>query len=74
MFTYKGSAVIDPRSGYRVVGYTEMVAKTIVFILFEAYDNYRTWRLSRRMIEIMRKLSPKSVLESGCNVEELSYI
>lgn len=51
-----------------------MVAKTVASVLFDAYDNHRIWRLSRRMIEFIQKLLPKSVPESNRNVKEFGYI
>lgn len=74
VFSYKGSAMMDPRSGYWVVGYTEFVAKTVAFVLFDAYDNFRLWRLSPRMIEFMWKLDLKPVLGSERNIDEFEYM
>lgn len=56
-----------------MVGYTELAAKTVEFILFDAYNNYRTRKLSRQMIAFMRKLSLKPILGSERNVEEFEY-
>lgn len=74
VFHYKGSASRNPRSGYPVVDYTGFVAKTVAFDLFDAYDDYRIWRLSRQMIEFTRKLTFKLVLESGRSVEDFTRI
>lgn len=73
VFTYKGSPLRNPRSGCLVVGDTEFLAKTVAFVLFEACNNYRIWRLSRRMIAFMQKLSLKPVLRHDRNVEELTH-
>lgn len=35
IFLFKESAPMDPQSGYRVVGYSEYVAKMVAFILFD---------------------------------------
>lgn len=34
VFTYKGSALVDPDSGYWIVRYAELVAKMVAFVLF----------------------------------------
>lgn len=39
IFSYEESAMLEPQSSYWVVVYTELVAKTVAFILFDAYDN-----------------------------------
>lgn len=70
----KRSSLRDPRLVYWIIGYTEFVAKTVAFVLFDAYDNFCIWRLSRRMSEFMQKLSLKSVLGSDRNVEEFTHI
>lgn len=54
--------------------YTDLVAKMVACILFEAYDNYRMWILSRRRTAFMRKLLLKPVLVSDENVEILNHI
>lgn len=74
VFAYKGSALRDTQLGYWVVSYTELVATTVDFVFFEAYDNYRTRRLSRRMIEIMQNLSLRPVLGSDRDAEEFIHI
>lgn len=63
-----------PLPGYRVVVYTEMVAKTVAFDLFNTSDNYGIRRLSRCMIGFMQNLSLKAVLKNYCNVNEFWYI
>lgn len=40
VFTYKGSASMDVHSGHWVIGYTKLVAKTVVCILSDACNNY----------------------------------
>lgn len=74
VFTYKGCAMMNAQSGYWMVGYTKLVAKTVVFIVFDAYNNYRIWRLLRRTIAHMRKLSLKPDLESDRIFEEFEII
>lgn len=56
---------MDPESWYWLVGYSEIVAKTVAFVLVGAYDKYRIWRPSHQIIEFMHNLSLKPVLESN---------
>lgn len=63
-----------PQSGYFVVGYTELLSQTIVFVLFDAYNNYRIWKFSRRMIASLRKLSVKPVSRRPQNVKAFDCI
>ena len=66
--------MLDEESGWWVVGYTEKTARTSAFVLFDAYDNFRIWKLSRKMIRFMRKLDLRLVLGSARNVEEFNHI
>jgi len=72
--SYKGSALIDPRSGYWMVFYTEKAAKTAAFIMLDAYDNYRLWNVSQRMIGFLRKLNLVPILGNQVNVDEFYYM
>lgn len=74
VFTYKGSAILDPQSGYWGLRYTKLVTNTVAFVLFDVYDNYRIWRLSRHMIAFMQRLSLNPVQGSDKNPEEFVYI
>lgn len=38
--TYRRSELINSQSDYWVVGYTELVMETTVFVLFDVYDSY----------------------------------
>lgn len=51
MFTYPLRELMNSESPWWVVAYTEMDAKTAVYILFEVYDSCRLRALSRDMIE-----------------------
>lgn len=61
-FTYQREEGMDFASPWLVVAYTELGAKTVVFILFEVYDSRRLWALSCEMIEGIRSLNLRSVL------------
>lgn len=74
VFTYMGSAFMDPCMGFRVFGYTEMVAKEVAFVLLNTYGNYRIWQLSGRMIKFMQNLSMMSVIGSDRNIGKVESI
>ncbi|MEM9094860.1 MAG: hypothetical protein AAGC62_07800, partial [Pseudomonadota bacterium] len=71
VFTYKPSHLVDPSSGWWVVAFTEHAAKTAAFILFEAYDNFKLWWLSSRLIEGIRRLPLAEILGNQANANEL---
>lgn len=71
VFTYKSCELKHCDSGWWVVAYTEMAAKTAAFVLFDAYDQFRLWALSSLMIEHIRALNLVAVLGNGQNADEL---
>lgn len=73
-FHRQGRALTDAHSGYWVIGYAKLVAKTVALLVYDAYENYRRWRFLRQLIGFMQKLSLKPVLGSERNVEEFEYI
>ena len=53
VISYKGSQLMDPRSGWWLPAYNGMAAKTSVFVLQDAYDKYRLWALPPRMLSLI---------------------
>ena len=70
VFSYKVRALLDQNSGWWVVAYTEHIAKTAAFILFDVYDSLRLWALSPRTISFCRELDLVPVLGNDANVQE----
>ena len=70
VFTHRMRELMDPNSGWSVVAYTEMVAKTAAFVLMDAYHNYRLWALSPDSIEGIRALDLVRVLGNQANADE----
>ena len=64
----------DPESGYWMLAYTEKTARTCAFIMMDAYDNYRLWNVSQRMISFMRKLNLVPILGNQANVDEFNHM
>lgn len=71
VFSYKSCELKHRDSGWWVVAYTEMAAKTAAFVLFDAYDQFRLWALSSLMIEHIRALDLVAVLGNRQNADEL---
>ena len=59
VLSYKGRYMLDEDSGWWVVGYTEKTARTSAFVLFDAYDNFRIWKLSRKICLLYTSPSPR---------------
>ena len=70
VFSYKGSVLRDRYSGWWVVAYTELIAKTAAFVLFDTYDSLRLWSLSKRCIAFCRQLDLVPVLGNAENARE----
>ena len=71
VFSYFARLLLDPRSGYWRIAYTECAACVAAYILFEMYDTYRLWALSPDLIRDIRALDLVRVLGSQRNADEL---
>ena len=58
-------------SGWWSVLFTEWAARVAAYILWDAYDNYRLWALSPRLIGFVRNLDLSQVLGSRENENEM---
>lgn len=71
IFSYKSCELKHKDSGWWVVAYTEVAAKTAPFILFDAYDQFRPSALSTQMIDHIGALEVQAVLGNRQNANEL---
>ena len=71
VLTYKTIWLLDRRSGWWVVAYTDNAAKTAAFILMDVYDNLRLRWLPTALIEGIRRLPLLQILGNRSNVQEL---
>ncbi len=74
VFTYKPSQMLARDSPWFVVAYTEQVAETAVWLLFEVYDSLRLWWVSPDTIRGIRALDLRVVLGNQANVDELESL
>lgn len=70
VFSYVMRKLCDPESPWRFGSYTELAANTVVFILFDVFDSFRLWELSRDMIQGIRRLNSETILLNSCNARE----
>lgn len=57
IFTYKAEDCPDDISDWWVAAYTEFTARTLAFLLFEAYEYLRLWKVSRDTFRLVRDLN-----------------
>ncbi len=74
VFTSKPSQMSARDSPWFVVAYTEQVAETAVWLLFEVYDSLRLWWVSPDTISRIRALDLRVVLGIQANVDELESL
>lgn len=70
IFSYKSCELKHQDSGWWVVAYTQMAAKSAAFILFDVYDQFSLWALSPHMIEHIRAFDLQAVLGNRQNANE----
>lgn len=71
VFTYYARELQDIRSGYWRISYYDLSACVAGYIVFELYDKYPLWALSRDLIRDIRELYLVSVLGLKRNSDEL---
>lgn len=70
VFIYRMRKLCDPESSWWIVAYMKLAAKTAAYILFEVDDSCRLWRLSREMIQDIRRLDLQTILGNTDNARE----
>lgn len=71
VFSYYARDLLNLNSGYWRIAYTTFAACVAAYILFEVYDNYRLWALSRDLLRDIRKLDLVRVFGWEANFDEL---
>lgn len=69
VFTYKMSLLLEPRSGWWVIAYTEYTARTAAYIMFDVYDSYLLWDLLPTMLGFLETINLLPALGSQANVD-----
>ena len=70
VFSYKMQELMEPQPGWWVVAYTEFAAKVAAFVLFEVYDHFRLWALSRDCLLLFDNLDLSCILVNERNASE----
>lgn len=72
--TYKAEELPDENSGWWVEAYTEFIARTLTFLLLDAYDHLHTWVVSRDKCRLARELNLEPISWSMNNVTKAMHI
>lgn len=73
-FIYDAEELQDAESGWWVVAYTELVSRTMAFVLLDAYDSLWLWALSPDTFPLARDLNLDPVLGLMKNLTEVMLI
>jgi len=75
ILTLLGSALhSNSRSGWWVVFWSEWAARVAASLLWDAFDNFRIWKIQPHVIHMMRQLELSGVLAGPENAELLERI